>query len=42
VAETVLTHAPCAALVIPPLRLYSMAEDEMYASLGRAIPAGSA
>lgn len=40
VAETVVRHAPCAALVIPPLGLYSMAEDEMYASLGRAIPAG--
>lgn len=24
VAETVLRHAPCAALVVPPLRLYSI------------------
>jgi universal stress protein E len=35
VAETVLRNAPCAALVVPPLRLYSM-ETDPYASTARA------
>lgn len=37
VAETVVRHAPCAALVIPPLRLYSLMADA--ADAGRALAA---
>lgn len=35
VAETVVRTAPCAVLVIPPLRLYSLDEDEARISPGR-------
>lgn len=34
VAETVLRHAPCAVLVIPPLRLYSLETDRAAAHAG--------
>lgn len=37
VAETVVRHAPCAALVIPPLRLYSMELDTAGAATGAAL-----
>lgn len=37
VAETVVRHAPCAALVIPPLRLYSMEMDPARAGTGNAL-----
>jgi nucleotide-binding universal stress UspA family protein len=36
VAETVLRHAPCAVLVIPPLRLYSLEMDRATAGMGAA------
>jgi nucleotide-binding universal stress UspA family protein len=36
VAETVLRHAPCAVLVIPPLRLYSLQMDMARAASGGA------
>jgi nucleotide-binding universal stress UspA family protein len=39
VAETVLRHAPCAVLVIPPLRLYSLEMDTRPAGIGAAAAA---
>jgi nucleotide-binding universal stress UspA family protein len=40
VAETVLRHAPCAVLVIPPLRLYSLETDLATAGTGGADASG--
>jgi nucleotide-binding universal stress UspA family protein len=37
VAETVLRHAPCAALVVPPVRLYSI--DLTHAEIAASLPA---
>jgi nucleotide-binding universal stress UspA family protein len=37
VAESVLRHAPCAVLVIPPLRLYSLEADTATAEAGAAV-----
>lgn len=42
VAETVLRHAPCAALVIPPPRPREIAADTRTADAGPASAAGSA
>lgn len=36
VAETVIRTAPCAVLVVPPLRLYSMEQDATHATLATA------
>jgi universal stress protein E len=37
VAETVLRHAPCACLVVPPVRLYSMEMEMARAAAGGAL-----
>ncbi|HEU0298497.1 MAG TPA: universal stress protein [Longimicrobium sp.] len=37
VAETVLRHAPCACLVVPPVRLYSMEMETARAAAGGAL-----
>jgi hypothetical protein len=40
VAETVLRHAPCAVLVIPPLRLYTLETDLAASGTGVADASG--